>query len=228
TNNQSIGRVDDLIISREGVVLYAEVSFGGFLGLGEQRYAIPVSVLEVDPYRRAVILDIPRDELEEIPPLPPEALPTTSGDWDEAIRRFWRDRLADVAGESARTAFAETLAERQDAGALRAGWLTDYPVTVSDGSVGSISNLLIDVEAPAVSYIVVELPSSATDEARWIPIPTDRMTFDPEVREARLDADEAELRDAPAYPFTERPGVTLDRSWVNEVDEYWGSSARGD
>jgi len=221
TNNQTIGRVEDLIITREGVLLYAEVSFGGFLGLGERRFAIPISALEVDPYHRAVVLDVSRDELDEIPSLDSVALPTTGSDWDDAIRTFWRGRLADVAGEDARTAFVQTLAARQDGGALRAQWLTGYPVTAGGSRVGSVSNLLIDVEAPAVSYIVVELPSSAPGEARWIPVPTDRITFDPQDGRARLDADRTALGDAPAYPFVDRPGVTLDRSWMNEVDEYW-------
>ncbi|WP_165799628.1 PRC-barrel domain-containing protein [Sphingomonas oleivorans] len=45
---ETIGRIDDLVIGRDKV-LFAIISVGGFLGLGDRKVAIPYSSLQVTP-----------------------------------------------------------------------------------------------------------------------------------------------------------------------------------
>ncbi len=47
TDNNSIGEIEDVIVSPENEPSYALVSYGGFLGIGEDQAAVPVSVLRV-------------------------------------------------------------------------------------------------------------------------------------------------------------------------------------
>jgi len=47
TAGDSIGKIDDLIVSRNDKVLYAVLSVGGFLGIGSKLVAVPYNSLEV-------------------------------------------------------------------------------------------------------------------------------------------------------------------------------------
>src|SRR5262249_3350255 len=44
---ESIGKIDDVIISSDGKVPYAILSVGGFLGLGTRLIAVPYDTLQV-------------------------------------------------------------------------------------------------------------------------------------------------------------------------------------
>ncbi|MGB5832830.1 MAG: PRC-barrel domain-containing protein, partial [Thiohalocapsa sp.] len=44
---EEIGQVDDLIISKKDNVLYAVLSVGGFLGLGDHLVAVPYDSIEI-------------------------------------------------------------------------------------------------------------------------------------------------------------------------------------
>ena len=47
-NGDKLGSIDDLIIDKvSGQVRYAALEFGGFLGLGTDRYPLPWSMIEV-------------------------------------------------------------------------------------------------------------------------------------------------------------------------------------
>ena len=61
---ESLGKVEDLMISAEGgKISYAVVSFGGVLSLGNKLFAFPWSVLHVDQPGKKVILDLDRRTL---------------------------------------------------------------------------------------------------------------------------------------------------------------------
>ena len=45
--NQSIGKIDDLLVGRSDKVLYAVLSVGGFLGVGSKLVAVPYASLQI-------------------------------------------------------------------------------------------------------------------------------------------------------------------------------------
>jgi len=47
--NENIGKVDDLIISQDGHSLYAVLSVGGFLGMGNHLVLVPYNRIKVTP-----------------------------------------------------------------------------------------------------------------------------------------------------------------------------------
>ena len=222
-HNQPIGEIDDVIIGRDGVVLYVEVTFGGFLGLGETRYPIPISAITADPYGEAIVLDLRRDELDEIPTFEADVLPTEVDDWDADIREYWHRRMVDVAGEAAAAAFEQAVAEREHGGALRAQSVLGFRVVTEAEDEGEVTDLLIDLDQPAVAFVVVEFPADDEGDIVRMPVPVARLHFDPDEQLARLDATEQELRDAPSYPFGVHPVALQDRAWTQEVREHWES-----
>jgi sporulation protein YlmC with PRC-barrel domain len=46
-NNESIGKVNDLIMQKQGGIVAAVVGVGGFLGIGEKNVAVPISNITV-------------------------------------------------------------------------------------------------------------------------------------------------------------------------------------
>ncbi len=58
---------DTMIEKRSGQIAYAVMSFGGFLGIGEQYHPLPWSMLEYDPAMGGYRVDLDRDVLEGAP-----------------------------------------------------------------------------------------------------------------------------------------------------------------
>ena len=82
-DNASIGEIDDIVVSSDNTPAYALISYGGFLGLGEDQAAVPVSEIRVseDNY---YFVDITSDQLAAAPKLKRG----TSDWWTNAT---WRD-----------------------------------------------------------------------------------------------------------------------------------------
>lgn len=67
-NGDRIGHVDDLSIERgTGRVVYAIMSFGGFLGIGEKFHPLPWSMLDFDPDLDGYVVPMDRAALESAP-----------------------------------------------------------------------------------------------------------------------------------------------------------------
>jgi sporulation protein YlmC with PRC-barrel domain len=65
---EDLGTIKDMVLDLDGGnVVYAVLSFGGFLGLGDKLFAIPWDSLNIDMQNRVVVLDVPRDRLENAP-----------------------------------------------------------------------------------------------------------------------------------------------------------------
>jgi sporulation protein YlmC with PRC-barrel domain len=56
-----------MVDKRSGKAAYAVLSFGGFLGLGEDHYPLPWKMLDYDPEKNGYVVDISREALEAAP-----------------------------------------------------------------------------------------------------------------------------------------------------------------
>lgn len=89
-----LGHVDDLSIERvSGRVIYAIMSFGGFLGIGEKFHPLPWSLLEYDLERGGFVVPLDRSILNGAPSYDPDQLRELGGpDYrvhDEAIYGYY-------------------------------------------------------------------------------------------------------------------------------------------
>ena len=63
-----LGSIDDLVIDqRSGLVRYAALEFGGFLGMGTDRYPIPWSMLKYDTEKDGYVVPLAEDQLKKAP-----------------------------------------------------------------------------------------------------------------------------------------------------------------
>lgn len=67
--NEDIGKIQDLMIDlQSGSVLYAVLSFGGFMGIGDDYFAIPMEALQfTDDDNKIIKLDIDKEKLKSAP-----------------------------------------------------------------------------------------------------------------------------------------------------------------
>lgn len=63
-----LGKITDIMISlAQGYVEYAVMESGAFLGMGGKLFAIPFTALQLNPVKRAFILDRDTEEIKKLP-----------------------------------------------------------------------------------------------------------------------------------------------------------------
>lgn len=68
--NEDIGKIQDLMISlEEGNIEYAVLSFGGFLGMGDKYFAVPMQALRFTKKDddHIITMDVTKEKLENAP-----------------------------------------------------------------------------------------------------------------------------------------------------------------
>lgn len=65
---EQLGNIKDLMIDLDDAqIAYAVLSFGGFLGLGDKLFAVPLEAITFGPEDHTVILDLDKDVLKNAP-----------------------------------------------------------------------------------------------------------------------------------------------------------------
>jgi hypothetical protein len=65
--NEQIGSVSDLFLSKQNQVTTAVISVGGFVGIGSKLVAIPFEQLQIDEHGKVVMADGTKDTLKGMP-----------------------------------------------------------------------------------------------------------------------------------------------------------------
>lgn len=89
--DEDLGEIDDLMIDLEGGrVRYAVLSFGGFLGMGDKLFAVPLETLTLDAENKRFILDVDRERLKNAPGFDKDNWPDTSEqDWQTEVYEYY-------------------------------------------------------------------------------------------------------------------------------------------
>lgn len=67
-DQRKIGSLERVMIDKvSGKVAYAVLSFGGFLGMGEDHYPVPWSTLKYDTNLGGYLVNLTKDQLEKAP-----------------------------------------------------------------------------------------------------------------------------------------------------------------
>ena len=65
---EKIGSVDDIMIDKaSGCSIYAVMSFGGFLGMGESYHPLPWATLKYDSQKSGYVVNLDKKKLEGAP-----------------------------------------------------------------------------------------------------------------------------------------------------------------
>lgn len=76
TSGDLLGEIHDVMIDKlSGRIAYAVMSFGGFLGLGEQYHPLPWATLKYDTRQGGYVVGITQEQLKGAPALARDAQP---------------------------------------------------------------------------------------------------------------------------------------------------------
>jgi sporulation protein YlmC with PRC-barrel domain len=85
-----LGTIDDLMIDkRSGQVRYAVMEFGGFLGMGTDRYPIPWSTLKYDTAQDGYVVPLDKAQLEGAPRYAEDRVPDYDDTYSGTIDKYY-------------------------------------------------------------------------------------------------------------------------------------------
>lgn len=83
---EKLGAIDDLVIDkRNGHVRYAALAFGGFLGLGSDRFPLPWSMLTYDVDKDGYVVNLDMEQLKAGPRYPQDQRPAYSDEYGRGV-----------------------------------------------------------------------------------------------------------------------------------------------
>lgn len=85
-----LGSIDDLMIDKHsGKVRYAVLEFGGFLGMGTDRYPLPWDVLKYDTTLDGYVVPLDKATLEGAPRYADASPPPYDDEYGRSVHRYY-------------------------------------------------------------------------------------------------------------------------------------------
>ena len=93
---ENLGDIKDFMLDVEtGRVLYAVLDFGGFLGIGDKYFAVPLEAFRPDTQSEKLVLDVDKARLENAPGFDKNNWPSTPNyTFVETVYDFYGQREA--------------------------------------------------------------------------------------------------------------------------------------
>jgi PRC-barrel domain len=90
SGGESLGSIYDVMIDkRSGKVAYAVMSFGGFLGIGEDYHPLPWQVLHYDEQLGGYVVDVAPERLKEGPAYRANETPNWSAEYGSTVDDYY-------------------------------------------------------------------------------------------------------------------------------------------
>ena len=90
TAGDKLGSVDELMIDkRSGQVRYAVLEFGGFLGMGTDRYPLPWNMLKYDTEKAGYVVPLDKAKLEGAPRYHEDDMPAYTTDYGKRVNSHY-------------------------------------------------------------------------------------------------------------------------------------------
>jgi sporulation protein YlmC with PRC-barrel domain len=85
-SGDKLGSIETLMVDKQsGQVRYAVLSFGGFLGMGTERYPLPWSSLQYDTSQDGYVVNIDKKMLEDAPSYDADDEPAFTDDYGRRV-----------------------------------------------------------------------------------------------------------------------------------------------
>ncbi len=85
-----LGSIDDLMIDKHsGQIRYAVMEFGGFLGMGTDRYPLPWSMLKYDVSKEGYVVPLDKAKLEGAPKYSSDTVPPYTSDYGRQVNGYY-------------------------------------------------------------------------------------------------------------------------------------------
>jgi sporulation protein YlmC with PRC-barrel domain len=90
TGGEKLGSVEELMIDKvSGQIRYAVLEFGGFLGMGTDRYPLPWNMLKYDTEKEGYVVPLDKAVLEKAPRYPETEVPEYTPDYGKRVYNYY-------------------------------------------------------------------------------------------------------------------------------------------
>ena len=87
---EKLGSIDDQMIDKiSGQVRYAVMEFGGFLGMGTDRYPIPWTMLKYDTSQDGYVVNLDKATLESAPRYDTDNVPDYDDEYSLSVNKYY-------------------------------------------------------------------------------------------------------------------------------------------
>jgi sporulation protein YlmC with PRC-barrel domain len=88
---KDLGNIEDFMLNTDnGEVEYAVLSFGGWLGVGDKLFAVPLEAMQLDTESKCFILNESKERLKDAPGFDKDNWPGTSAtDFHTQVDRYY-------------------------------------------------------------------------------------------------------------------------------------------
>lgn len=213
---EQLGEVQDLAIDAErGRVVYGVLSFGGFLGLGDKWFAIPIGALILPDHAKFFVLQVEKDRLTKAPGFAKDSWPILGDDtWGTGIhefyghRPFWLDEGSGSLPANLRIQKASEIIGRS--------------VQNDRGDkLGEIKDLVIDPDRNRVAYAVLTFGGFMGLGDKLFAIPSGVLQLPGTGGYAVLTVDKDRLKEATGFDQSQWPNLA-DPTLAAGVYEFYG------
>ena len=204
-----IGKVERLVIDKpSGRVAYAILTFGGFLGIGADRYPIPWPMLGYDGKLGGYRVDITEERLKNAPTIEQgETWDQANRDRDGMIHSYWQQPAS--------------VQERQTLPLITSDRVEGMPVYDLHGKrIGKVERLMIDKLTGQIVYAILSFGGFLGFGEDHFPIPWSMLTYNEKPDGFQLDITEEQLKNAPKIEQGEDWEQT-NRARNKDVYDYW-------
>jgi sporulation protein YlmC with PRC-barrel domain len=206
---EKLGAIHDLVLTPElDQVSYVALSRGGFLGIGQNLYAIPWSSIRVGS-TGAYVASISTDELNR-------ERAFSSAAWPGEPDRSW------TGGKKARTVEErQTVRERQDVQNRRVSRINGMMVENPEGlKTGHIRDLAVAMDSGRVQYTIVSVGGTLGLGTQLAAVPQGAINLEPDRRVARLSVGSDVVKNN-AFAAGRFPDLG-DPSYARRIDQAYG------
>lgn len=195
---EEIGTFEDMVLNATlDQVDYAIVASGGILGIGQDRYAVPLQAFRMDIGAENLVLDATEEGLRDSPKIR-DGWPSQTGEEVSEVRQYWQQASARV-----RDAFTADTAdrgrrERQQAQAdqvwgRKASDLIDSNVkNQANEDIATLQDLAIVMQHGHVAYGLLSGIEALEDDMVAV-LPWQTLNIQPQEESVQLVADQARL-----------------------------------
>jgi len=221
SQNQKAGKIDNVIVDlQSGRILYAVIGSGGVLGAGEKKYAVPPQIFQTGS-PNSLKLTVDKQKLS--------AAPEFTKDMDKDAELGKGEFVSKVYDAFGQSTFWNALNATPSSGEFHnVHKVTDLDgmkiKNVNDESIGKVENVILNLTAGRVAYVILSPDSSLGLDNNYYALPPDALTLSTDRKTLTSDINKDKLAAAPH--FTKDNWATIsDPAWAAQVYQYYGKQA---
>ena len=218
---ENLGEIEDVVIdAASGRLVYAVIAFGGFLGLGENRVAMPWRSLQASSPGEPYVLAMSEEQLKNAPSFNPN-------EWPDMEDRHWGDTIHAYYGvEPHAGQHLPSIETRDNTEPKRVRFwrssqaLRHDVMNTRNQHIGQIEDIVIDTTLGDIAYAVLSFGGFLGLGEKWFAIPWGAFDRSAGFQTLVLDVSEESLEKAPGFNQDNWPEMANPR-WASAVHDYF-------